>query len=200
VSRASGPGPALDAALAVLRGHAGAVVLVDGRSGSGKTTFGAALAARAGAGLLRLEDLYPGWDGLAAASSMLHRLLLARAAGGAAIASTWDWDAGAPGPPLRLPPSGALVVEGCGALSRASARLADLRIWVELPEPERRARALARDGEVYAPHWSRWARQERGFIAREDPLRSADLLVDGRHLLQRTVSGRTGDPHYPRRP
>jgi hypothetical protein len=52
---------------------------------------------------------------------------------------------------------------------------------------------------VYAPHWAGWARQERAFIAREDPLRSADLVVDGRHLLQPAISGRTGDPHYPRR-
>jgi cytidylate kinase len=196
VTRLLDPEPALGRAIAALRERPRAVVLVDGRSGSGKTTFGAALADRAGAALLRLEDLYPGWDGLAAASASLVRILLTRTAG--AVATTWDWDAAAPGGRLRVPVAGPLVVEGCGALSRQAARSADLRIWVELPEPERRARALARDGAAYAPHWERWARQERVFLAQEDPRRLADLLVDGRRLPQPTVSGPTGNVHYPR--
>ncbi len=40
------------------------ITLVDGRSGSGKTTFATELAEREGAQLLSLDDVYPGWDGL----------------------------------------------------------------------------------------------------------------------------------------
>ncbi|RIX28935.1 hypothetical protein D1781_12615 [Amnibacterium setariae] len=192
------PALALAAAERALRGRPDAVVLVDGRSGSGKTTFAAALA-RHGA-LLRLDDAYPGWDGLtAAADALVDRALVPRAAGAPTGLRRWDWAADRPAEALRLPP-GPLVVEGCGALSRRAAAFADLRIWVELASPERRARALDRDGEGYAPHWERWARQERAFIAREDPVRSADLVVDGRRFAQALFGARTGDVHYPRRP
>ena len=194
------PVPALQAATAVLVGRPGAVVLVDGRSGSGKTTFAAELAARSGAFRLRLEELYPGWDGLDAGASALVALLVARAAGTPALAPAWDWAADRPGPTIRLPAAGPLVVEGCGALSRGAAAFADLRVWVELPDAERRMRALERDGDVYAPHWERWARQERAAVAREDPRRTADLVVDGSRFPQEVFSERTGDAHYPRRP
>ena len=62
-----------------------------------------------------------------------------------------------------------LIIEGCGALSRANRALADVGIWVELDEATRKRRALARDGEAYAPYWDRWAAQEVAFIAREHP-------------------------------
>ena len=45
-----------------------AVVLIDGRSGSGKTSLAADVAESLGAAVLHLEDLYPGWDGLGAGS------------------------------------------------------------------------------------------------------------------------------------
>ena len=192
------PVAALALADGVLRSRPDATVLVDGRSGSGKTTFAAALAR--GRTLLRLDDAYPGWDGLAAASeALVDRVLVPRSAGLPAAIRRWDWSEDRPGARLPLPP-GPLVVEGCGALSRRAARLADLRVWVELPSPERRVRALARDGAAYAPHWERWARQERAFIAREDPVRGADFVVDGRRFPQALFGGRPVDVHYPRRP
>ena len=46
------------------RAGATTVVVIDGPSGSGKSTFATRLAEATGAGLLRLEDMYPGWDGL----------------------------------------------------------------------------------------------------------------------------------------
>lgn len=171
--------PALALAARLLRRSDAPVMLVDGRSGSGKTSFADALVAATGASVLRIDDLYPGWDGLAAGADATVRLLLARRAGAPPVARRWDWRAGTPGAPVVVPP-GPLVVEGCGALSRASAPLARLRIWLELPDDERRRRALARDGATFAPHWERWARQERRLIARDDPRRLADVLVASR--------------------
>jgi cytidylate kinase len=193
------PVPALDVALALLERAPRAVVLVDGRSGSGKTTFASALAA--GRALLRLEDVYPGWDGLAAASeALVDHVLVPRAAGAPGALHRWDWVQDRPGDLLQVAAAGPLVVEGCGALSRRAAALADLTIWVELPATERRVRALARDGAVFEAHWDRWAGQERAFLAREDPRRTADLVVDGRRFPQPLFSDRSGDAHYPRRP
>lgn len=150
------------------------VVLIDGRSGSGKTELARVFVARHPEfQLVQLDDLYRGWDGLAGASADLPRLLAE------GTWTSWDWAADAPGAARRIDPARPILVEGAGAISRASAPLADLRVWVDLPEDPRKRRALARDGETYAPHWDRWADQELAHIAREDPRALADVTVDG---------------------
>ena len=47
------------------------LVALDGRSGSGKTWLAGQLAAPIGAPVIHLEDLYPGWDGLAGTAQVL---------------------------------------------------------------------------------------------------------------------------------
>jgi uridine kinase len=149
------------------------VVLVDGRSGTGKTTLGNALAAELGASLVHLDDVYPGWDGLRAAADAVVRDVLGAASG----YRRWDWEASAPADWFSVDPAVPLVVEGCGALSRASAPAASLRVWLTADEGERRRRAIDRDGETFARQWSRWARQEDAFIADEDPESLADVVL-----------------------
>jgi uridine kinase len=166
------------------------VVLVDGGSGSGKSTLARSLVARwtetrpgETASLVRLDDMYPGWDGLEdAARRLTDDVLAPLAAGEPARWRRWDWEAGAPAEWHSVDPGAALVVEGSGALSRASRALADLGVWVELDAAERRRRAIARDGEVYEPHWDRWAAQEDRFVARENPDDVADVMIDGRTI------------------
>ncbi|MEO8095730.1 MAG: hypothetical protein ABI632_12485, partial [Pseudolysinimonas sp.] len=58
------PDPSLLAQLAIASGPR-PVVLIDGRSGAGKTTLARELAPLVGAQLVSLDDVYPGWDGLA---------------------------------------------------------------------------------------------------------------------------------------
>ncbi|TPW70306.1 ATP-binding protein [Schumannella sp. 10F1B-5-1] len=154
------------------------VVLVDGRSGAGKTTLGRDLAPLLGARLLSLDELYPGWDGLDAGSRAVHETVLRADDPGF---TGWDWEADRPAAWHPLPDLGerSLVIEGCGALSRANRALADLGVWIDLDDVERRRRALARDGDAYAPHWERWARQEEAFAARERPRELADLVIEG---------------------
>lgn len=165
-----------------------AVVLIDGRSGSGKSTLARALvAAWPAAQLVRLDDVYPGWDGLEAASLQVAERMLAvpsdtagpSAAGASAPAwQRWDWLAGVPAEWHAIDPGRPLVIEGSGALSRRNRELATFGIWVHLDEGTRRARALERDGRAYLPHWDRWAAQELAFVERERPDRLADLVVD----------------------
>lgn len=163
-ARASGPRP---------------VVLVDGRSGSGKTTIGTALAAALGAQLVGLDDVYPGWEGLAAASSAVSTRILDPVAPGY---RRWDWTLSRPAGSRSLSPSEPLVVEGAGALTPASAARATLRVWVELPEAVRRERLRGRsDASSYleTDWWDVWARQEERHIARNDPRSLADVVVAG---------------------
>lgn len=152
-------------------------VLVDGRSGSGKTELARGLVeVWPDAQLVRLDDVYPGWHGLAAGSALVHDEVLA---GDPPRWTRWDWAAGRPAETHALDPSRPVVVEGCGALSRANRALADLGVWVELEDGPRKERALARDGEAYAPYWDLWAAQEEEFLARENPRSLADLVVRG---------------------
>lgn len=157
------------------------MVLIDGRSGSGKTELARAMVLEKPAlQLVRMDDLYAGWDGLEAGSRHVHDYLLAASA---RRWQRWDWAAGEPAEWHVLDPSRPVLIEGCGALSRENRALAAYAIWVELDEPTRKARALARDGELYAPHWDDWAAQEEAFIARENPRALADIVVDGREIL-----------------
>ena len=59
----------------------------------------------------------------------------------------------------------------------AARPLLDLAVWLELETPARRTRALARDGETFAPHWDRWAAQEEDYLARHAPRAAADLIL-----------------------
>lgn len=173
------------------------VTIIDGRSGSGKTSFAARLAAENGAQVLHLEDLYPGWGGLAVGSLAVADVLDRREY------RRYDWHLGAfDEARIALDPSRRLIIEGCGSLTKrnldasrrwleraelpetgaagaAAGGAASVRsIWLECPEPVRRERALARDGDTFAPHWQRWAEHEDAHLARHRPWLLADEVID----------------------
>ncbi len=164
------------------------VMAIDGPSGSGKSDLALAVATelrRRGhhVVVVRLDDLYPGWDGLdGGVQRLLDGVLVPFARGGRELRlARWDWaaDRDAPVQPLPLPgPDLVLVVEGAGAGARAASPFISLLVWVEAAEPVRKARALARDGEVFAAHWDRWAAQERAHFGRERTRERADLHLD----------------------
>lgn len=159
-------------------------ILIDGRSGSGKSTLATRLvdlAAASGVAVtcIRLDDIYPGWGGLAAASRIvaedllrpLHEL-------GRGSWRQHDWQAERAGDTHVVDAKQTLVIEGIGALSRGSAPLATYRIWVDADTEVRRRQALSRDGDLYRPHWDEWAAQEELFIAQHQPQTLADLVID----------------------
>ncbi|KUI31666.1 aminobenzoate synthetase [Mycobacterium sp. IS-1742] len=154
-------------------------VLIDGRSGSGKTTLAAQLHQTwDGSAIIALDDIYAGWDGLAWAVEHLRVALLEpRAAGRPGRWRRWDWTTGTPADWHTVEPDRRVIIEGVGALNAAHRALADLGIWVDAREADRKRRALARDGDTYAPHWDRWAVQEEAFIARYDPRSVADWIA-----------------------
>jgi predicted kinase len=163
---------AIQAIVGRLPGVERQVILVDGGSGSGKTTLATSVAGVLHAQLVRLDDIYPGWDGLQEASDAVSRDIL-----GAHRWQRWDWTQGSPAEWHEIDPSAPLVVEGSGSLSRLNRAGATFGIWVELDEATRKRRAFERDGDSYRPVWDRWAAQERAFFARERP----DILADFVH-------------------
>lgn len=155
------------------------VVLLDGGSGAGKTTLArrlhTELEVRVGkVQLVSLDDAYPGWHGLAAASNWVWQTILRPDDPGH---PTWDWEQNCTSGWVSLDPCLPIIVEGCGALSRQSAPLASSRIWYEMDPDARRERALGRDGETYRPWWKIWAEQEAAHWRANRPWELADLIV-----------------------
>ncbi|TXK20047.1 ATP-binding protein [Homoserinibacter sp. GY 40078] len=147
------------------------MLLLDGRSGAGKTVLARSLASATGAQLVSLDAVYPGWDGLAAGAAAVPGIVRD------GRWTRWDWAANVPGPAASVPRDGSLIVEGCGAISRASRPLADHTWWIERDDDDRRRRALERDGDGFAPHWERWAAQEERFAREEGSIELADLVI-----------------------
>jgi anthranilate synthase component 1/para-aminobenzoate synthetase len=166
------------------------VVAVDGRSGAGKTSLAVELAAalreHRTVALVHLEDLYPGWDGLARGVARCAAEILAPLRRGeAAHWRAWDWLADADGEERITEPADVVVLEGVGAGSRELRALSDAVVWLEAPAEERRRRALERDGATYEPHWDRWAAQEEAWLASDDVRLSATVTVESAQGVSR---------------
>jgi uridine kinase len=156
------------------------LVCVDGYSGAGKTQLAGALAAAlGGAPVVHLDDIYPGWDGLAAAIPLAVAWVAEPlAAGRAARWRRHDWVADRPGEWCEVPPADIVLLEGCGAGAAPLRAFASTVIWVDAA-PEVRARRLrARaDWAGYAPHLARWAAQEDALRAVDRTREHADVVV-----------------------
>jgi uridine kinase len=157
------------------------VTAVDGPSGAGKTTLATALAAAlGGAPVVHMDDLYPGWDGLAAAvPRLVEQVLDPLRAGLPAAYRRYDWVAGRYAEEHPVPAAEHLVVEGVASGSVPCAPALALIVWVEAPRPLRFARGIERDGEAFRPHWERWAVQEERHFAAHRTRERADLVLDG---------------------
>lgn len=158
------------------------IIAVDGRSGAGKTTLAVELAARLRAhhkvSLFHLEDIYPGWDGLAAGiERYVTTVLTPLSRGEAASWTSWDWENHYDGDVRVTLPAEIVIMEGVGAAAEAARPLIDAVIWAESPDDIRRTRALDRDGATFEPHWDRWAAQEEEWLGRDDVPGHADLRV-----------------------
>lgn len=159
------------------------VVLIDGRSGAGKSSLAARLARRwplAGrVQVIALDSLYPGWDGLeAGVAHVLDGVLRPHGRGLLGTWRRWDWETGVEAESHAVDPALGVIIEGSGVITAATAAVADVRVWVDASDPVRKTRALARDGETYRPHWDRWAAQELRHVDRDDPRGHATRIVD----------------------
>ena len=156
------------------------VVLVDGRSGSGKTFYAAMFAQALDATVVHMDDLYPGWDGLDAGIEILARdILLPLSIARPVRYHRWDWANDRWGDEVDIGVPEMLIVEGTGACSAATLPFSVLSVWVDAPDADRYRRAMERDGRVYAENWDRWAAQENAHFAREDTRHECSHEIDG---------------------
>jgi uridine kinase len=164
----------------------GALVLVDGASGTGKTSLAAELAARWPTDrrvvVVHMDDLYGGWDGLAAGILALEvSLLTPRSWGEDAHLGSYNWVTQSWDDGQVIPAGVDVIVEGCGSFGPVLAQTADARIWLEAPEDLRRERALGRGAEDFERHWDMWEQQFQQFERRVQPSERASLRVWANH-------------------
>ena len=168
------------------------IILIDGRAGAGKSSFAEELKnelfrqSDAAPTLIHMDDLYPGWEGLAAGSAYLVQNILEPLSKSKPAAwQKWDWGSSRRGDPTE-PGNGwrefsggnILIVEGCGSLSRQSRELAQLSVWIEAPRDVRRARWQARDAGKFDEFWGIWQTQEDDFFETEKSSHLADWIIE----------------------
>ncbi|MBO1766268.1 hypothetical protein JOB34_05525 [Allobranchiibius sp. GilTou38] len=156
------------------------VVAIDGRGGAGKSSLAALVAPLLDdAPVVHMDDIYPGWDGLARAVPLLVEQVLAPLARGERAAyRRYDWVAGAYAETLVVPPQRYVVVEGVGSSVGAARAYADVRVWVQAPTDLRRRRGEDRDGGGFAGHWERWAAQETSLFDADGTPEHAHLTIE----------------------
>jgi para-aminobenzoate synthetase len=171
----------------LIRATAPILVAVDGRSGAGKTEVAALLSeVLGGVPVVQVDDVVPGWDGLSAGvDRFVTGVLEPWAAGEVGWLARWDWEQDAAAAPQHVQRPHLAVVEGCGAGSARCRPFLSAVVWLEAPDVVRKERALDRDGDLYRPHWQRWADQEAALYSRDPVAERADVVVD-------TSSGATG--------
>ena len=170
-------------ALRVSRLPRGSLVLIDGASGTGKTTLASeivrVLANVDVPEVIHMDDLYPGWHGLEQGIRNLHEWILEpRAAGKPVTWKRYNWVSGQFDGDFVLDTSRTVIVEGCGALGHEANEFATLSFWVSADDDVRRERALARDpNEDFASHWDEWDAQFIAYVEREAPGSHASIHV-----------------------
>ena len=166
------------------------VVLIDGRAGSGKSTFARLLQeqvfqeTKQSPKVIHMDYLYPGWEGLAEGSLYLvENILKPIRLAGKAQWQRWDWADGKrggsdPGNGWRaFNGENMLIVEGCGAVTGQSAELADLTIWIEADRQARKVRFEVRDRGVFSNFWNSWSAQEDEFFQEQHSQQLCELTV-----------------------
>jgi uridine kinase len=162
------------------------LVLVDGRSGSGKSTFGTRLAGLIGAAVVHTDDVAWehsrfGWDGL-----LLEAVLEPWRRGEAVDYRPPAWQAHDREGAVTVAAGVPLLVEGVGAARAALAPLADLVVWVQSDRTLARTRGIARDAsygtrtpEEALAFWDDWMTEEEPYLAADRPWERAHLVVLG---------------------
>jgi uridine kinase len=173
------------AALVDARVDAPALVVVDGRSGAGKSTFAGLLARLRGATVVSTDDVAWQLHPTRWAQELLDGVVLPWSRGEAVRYRPAAWDRLDREGAIVVPAAAELVVEGVGAGRHELAAYAQLAVWVRSDAAEARRRGIERDivlGRTPAEaerFWDEWAGHEEPFLERERPWERAGLVVDG---------------------
>ena len=164
------------------RGNQTPIILIDGKAGSGKSTFAESLQQQlfrdgeSAPRVIHMDNIFEGWGGLALGSDYMVRFILQPLARRETASwQDWSWVKNQRSSWREFSGGTPLIIEGCGSLTERSKELADTSIWLEANEETRRERWIQR--ERHLEKFDFWAAQELDFYAREKSKSLADLVV-----------------------
>ncbi len=166
------------------------LVGVDGRSGAGKSTFCAALAAASCARLIEGDAFYAGGIELRGDTAeqraqacidrpKLRGVLESLKSGRAATFRAFDWEAfdgRLSDETLTIQPAEIVIVEGVYACHPDFADLLDIRLLLVVAEPVRERRLLQREGKI-GPWERQWHEAEDWYFANLASADTFDLVI-----------------------
>lgn len=164
----------------------GAVILVDGRSGSGKSTAAGRIARVLGATVVHTDDIAWHHDFFEWADLLRDNILDPWRTGAEVVFRPPAWEERGRGGSIDVPAGArALVVEGVGCARPGLAEYGDLILWVTSDADEAYRRSMIRDraerptpGDAEA-FWDEWEAVEGPFLDRTRPWELAAWIIDG---------------------
>jgi uridine kinase len=162
------------------------LVAVDGRAGSGKTTFARRLSIALRARGVQVaevhtDDLLEGWADIVSFWPRLEEWILDPLRHGRDAAYRgYDWHTSrfrTEWTMVEVPDT--LVLEGVTTARAAVRAELSLGVFMVADRELRLARGIARDGEALRPQWLRWMADEDAHFALDRTSDHVDVLVDG---------------------
>lgn len=188
--------PALLAVEALVRAGRPAVVAIDGRCGSGKSSLAGLLQALYPCNVFHMDDFYlppehraPGWEEVPGGNMDLERLrsqvLLPVLRGGDAAFRPYDCAKGAYGPEVRARARPLTVIEGSYSLHPALDVPYDLALFLTCSPEAQRRRLLAREGAYFPVFARRWIPLEERYLQSCRPQDRYALTLDTSDFFDR---------------
>ncbi len=162
------------------------LILIDGRSGNGKSTFAKKIATMFNASIVHTDDLawhyHPiNWDG-----ELMKNIIDPWLTGKNVTYQPPGWLTMNRHGYIQVAAKEALVIEGVGAGRARFAAYNPLIIWVQADNQIVYTRAIQRDMAIEArtrqqaiDFWTQWKLQEDPFLARDRPWTRAQLIING---------------------
>lgn len=169
--------PVFTAAGELLRRGGPAFAAIDGRCGSGKTRLAALLAERFGCRTVHMDDFYlpldrrtPDWEKRPGGNMDFQRLeeevLRPARAGTLRAYRPYDCRSGVLRPPVELPDSPLLVLEGSYSLHPGLDAPWGLKVFLTCSRKEQERRLRAREGDRFHAFVRRWMPMEERYYLR----------------------------------
>lgn len=171
------------------------LVGIDGRGGSGKSTFARELAALLpNATVVQFDDFYrPADEGKRRAASgneevggsfdwrrVRDQVLQPLVDGEGVRYQRYDWDSDELAEWHLISPGGMVIVEGNYSTRDELRDYYDLTIWVDTPQEVRLRRGVERDGEDARARWlEEWIPEEDRYVTAYQPADRADIVISG---------------------
>ena len=162
------------------------IILIDGRSGNGKSTFANKTVTLFNASLVRTDDIawhyHPiDWDTI-----LINNIINPWLTGQNVLYRPPGWHTKHRKGGIQVDTSNVLVIEGVGAGRASLATYSSLIIWVQANNQLVYDRALQRDMKAEGRNrqqaedfWVKWKLHEDPFLAQDRPWSRAQLIING---------------------